>query len=168
MPGLEAAWMRLTRGPGRGADREITQALKEWVLERLSLGTWGEVAADGSVIEQEVIGYGSGDLQMMYDDSRDWYGSFAEYSGGRPLTTELDVRLGRKRQLHGDIPHAHEITASSLQHHDDNQCVFRALAEITGDRVEYIQAEFETIAATVARHLAHLGLDLERLYHTVE
>ena len=42
MPGLEAAWMRLARGPGRGADREITQALKELVLERLSLGTWGD------------------------------------------------------------------------------------------------------------------------------
>ena len=29
MPGLEAAWMRLTRGGGWGAEREITDALKQ-------------------------------------------------------------------------------------------------------------------------------------------
>ena len=39
MPGLEAAWQRLTqpsgKGNGRGSDRVITQALKDWVIERL-------------------------------------------------------------------------------------------------------------------------------------
>ena len=82
----------------------------------------------------------------MFDASRDWFGSFAEYSGGRPEDVDLDRRLGRKRQLHEDIPHPHEITAASLEHHEDNQCVFRALAELTKDPVDYIRAEFETIA----------------------
>ena len=92
------------------------------------------------------LDFGSGDLQVMYDASREWFGSFAEYSGGQPQDVDLDIRLGRKRQLHEDIPHAHEILAQSLEHHEDNQCVFRALAEITGDPLGFIQAEFETIA----------------------
>ena len=35
---------------------------------------------------------------------------------------------------------------ASLEHHEDNQCVFRPLAELTKDPVDYIRAEFKTIA----------------------
>ena len=62
MPGLEAAWQWLTQGPGKGSDRIITQALKDWVIERLSLGKWAERTQEDELIEQEVIGFGSGDL----------------------------------------------------------------------------------------------------------
>ena len=96
-------------------------------------------------MQQEIIGFGSGDLTMMYDDSRPWHGSFAEYSGGEPEHVDLDVRLGRKRQLHQDIAHGHEITEASLEEHDDNKCVFRALADLTGDPQNYIEGEFEDL-----------------------
>ena len=138
--------MRLTREPGRGGDRRITEDLKPLVITRLSLGTCQERTREGNLIDQEVIGFGSGDLQMMYDADREWFGSFAEYSGGQPQDVDLDIRLGRKRQRHEDIPHAHEILASSLEHHEDNQCVFRALAELTGSPLGFIRAKFETIA----------------------
>ena len=81
-------------------------------------------------MQQEVIGFGSGDLSMIYDDARPWHGSFAEYSGGEPEYADLGVRLGRKRQMRQDICHAHEITEASLEEHDDNKCVFRALASL--------------------------------------
>ena len=51
MPGLEAAWQRLTRGPGRRGDRIITQELKDWVIERLSLRKWTERTAEDELVE---------------------------------------------------------------------------------------------------------------------
>ena len=79
LPGVEERWRTLTRGSGSGADRQITPAFKRWVIDRLRLETWSEETTEGQV-EQEIIGFGSGDLTMMYDDARPWHGSFAEYS----------------------------------------------------------------------------------------
>ena len=52
---------------------------------------------------------------------------------------------GRK-QLHQDIPQAHELTPASLEEHGNCKCVFRALAQLTGDPMAFVEAEFETIA----------------------
>ena len=31
------------------------------------------------------------------------------------------------------------------EEHDDNKCVFRALADLTGDPLDYIEGEFENL-----------------------
>ena len=90
-------------------------------------------------MQQEIIGFGSGHLTMMYDDNRRWHGSFAEYSGGEHENIDLDVRPKRKRQLHQDIAHASEITEASLEEHTDTKCVFRALSALTCDPQDYIE-----------------------------
>ena len=47
--------------------------------------------------------------------------------------------------MHQDIAHASEITEASLEEHDDNKCVFRALAALTRDPQDYIEGEFQAL-----------------------
>ena len=56
LPGVEEGWRTLTRGPGDGADRQITPALKRWVIDRLRLEIWDEETG-GGMGQQEIIGY---------------------------------------------------------------------------------------------------------------
>ena len=92
---------------------------------------------------QDLIGVGSGDLQLILDASRGWHGSFAEWSGGDLSAVNLDVPLGKRALLHGDVLAAHEITLASLAQHDDMRCVIRGLAAVTGDAETYLEGELQ-------------------------
>ena len=141
-----------------GRLRDLDDRTKQAIVRRLAiqggLDTWMAPAVDGDAVEMDVIGYGSGDLSIVYDNSREWAISWAEYTPGPTARSQpgvsvtLDVPLQAMSICHEDILHRNEIHPVSLEKHADGRCV---IVGVVGDIEPLVQVGFEEPAVDTGR-----------------